>query len=155
MEQYRYPDTYNLRLNVAAVCQLLGACAAGYWRLDQASAQLVQVAFVPGRGLDAEVGRKFESATEVVPLSQQSLGIVAAASTGRPAISRVSELPADSGSGTWLRAFGASRSVAVPLFDAEQTVCGVISVALPEHGETNDDLVASHLRRAMELLISA
>ena len=81
------------------------ACrAAGYWQLDQETERLVQLGFVPGVGLDPEVGRQFAAVTAAVPLSQTSLGIVAAALTGQPAVSRVEELPADSGSGRWLRA---------------------------------------------------
>ena len=64
-------------------------------------------------------------------LSQTSLGIVTAALTGQPAISRVAELPADSGSGRWLRSFGADRSVAVPWLDQQGSVQGILSVALP------------------------
>jgi hypothetical protein len=100
----------DFRSNLAGLCRELGACAVGYWKLDLERALLLQVAFVPGVGLDPETGRAFERATQVVPLRQQNLGIVVAAVSGRPAISRVAELPADVGSGAWLRSFGASRS---------------------------------------------
>ena len=58
------------------------ARAAGYWKLDQDNERLVQLGFVPGVGLDPEVGRQFAAATAMVPLSQTSLGIVAAGSRG-------------------------------------------------------------------------
>lgn len=148
MESSRMRDAHAIRSKVAQICNSLGACAAGYWRLDRASAHLFQVAFVPGVGLNADVAGKFENATQVVPLSQRSLGIVAAASSGRPAISRVGELPADSGSGAWLRAFGASRSVAVPIRETNGDVVGVFSVALPEQVQTDDTTVADLLGRA-------
>ena len=97
------PGTWTICAGVTEVCAALGG-AAGYWQLDQETERLVQLGFVPGVGLDPEVGRQFAAATAAVPLSQTSLGIVAAALTGQPAVSRVEELPADSGSGRWLRA---------------------------------------------------
>ena len=97
------PGTWTICAGVTEVCAALGARAAGYWQLDQETERLVQLGFVPGVGLDPEVGRQFAAATAAVPLSQTSLGIVAAALTGQPAVSRVEELPADSGSGRWLR----------------------------------------------------
>src|SRR4051812_32663029 len=112
----------QIRATVADECAAMGARAAGYWELDLEDRRLVQVAFVPGAGLNPDVGREFAAATLSVPLAQTNLGIVAAAVTGRPAISRVDELPPDSGSGRWLRAFEASRSVAVPVRDAAGSV---------------------------------
>ena len=121
------------------------ARAAGYWQLDQETERLVQLGFVPGVGLDPEVGRQFAAATAAVPLSQTSLGIVAAALTGQPAVSRVAELPADSGSGRWLRAFGASRSVAVPIRGEGGKIQGVFSVALTADSTLGDRLVAERI----------
>ncbi len=138
------PD--DLRARVAGICATLGACAAGYWRLDQDAERLVQLAFVPGVGLDPEVSRQFATATATVPLSQTSLGIVAAALTGQPTVSRVAELPANSGSGRWLRAFGADRSVAVPLSDVRGSVHGVFSVALPKYCQLDDHEVVESIR---------
>ena len=140
----RTPD--DLHARVAEVCASLGACAAGYWELDHANQRLVQLRFVPGLGLDPEVGRQFAAATATVPLSQTSLGIVAAALTGQPAMSRVAELPADSGSGRWLRAFGADRSVAVPWLDAQGSVQGILSVALPIDSALADEAVIERIR---------
>jgi len=138
-------DADDVRTRVADLCATLGACAAGYWRLDAEGRRLVQVVFVPGDRLDPQVGREFAAATATVPLSQTSLGIVVAAITGQPAVSRVEDLPANSGSGRWLRAFGASRSVAVPVQDPHGSVCGVVSVALPDQNHTDDETIAHRL----------
>jgi hypothetical protein len=138
----------DVRARVSDLCAALGACAAGYWRLDAKRKWLVQVVFVPGKSLDPHVGREFAAATIEVPLSHTDLGIVAAAITGQAAVSRVEDLPADSGSGRWLRAFEASRSVAVPIQDAHGSVYGVISVALPEQNQERDELIAARLMRS-------
>jgi hypothetical protein len=130
MESNSNRDGDDLSARLAGICSALDARAAGYWRFDEGSGHLIQLCFVAGAGLDPEVGRQFAAATKCVSVSQTTLGIVAAAITGRPAVSRVSELPAESGSGRWLRAFGASRSVAVPLRDAFGSVIGVLSIAL-------------------------
>ena len=61
--------------------------------------------------------------------------------------SRTAELPAEAGSGFWLRAFGASRSVAVPLLDARGGVHAVVSVALDE-SPLDDEAVADRIRSA-------
>jgi len=135
-----------LRARVAEVCLELGASAAGYWRVDAEAERLLQVVFVPGVGLDPEVGRQFAAATATVPLSQTSLGIVAAALTGQPAVSRVIELPADSGSGQWLRAFGAGRSVAVPLSDNDGSVRAILSVAMPACSHLDDNSIIESIR---------
>ncbi len=146
MESSPARNADEIQVQVAELCAALGACAAGYWKLDQESARLVQLGFVPGVGLDPEVGRQFASATATVSLSQMNLGIVAAALTGRPAVSRVDELPADSGSGRWLRAIGANRSVAVPLSDAHGLLRGVFSVALPPSCQLDDHAIVESIR---------
>jgi hypothetical protein len=134
------------RPRVDEICAALGACAAGYWQLDQENERLVQLDFVPGAELAADVAQQFVAATATVPLSQTSLGIVAAALSGHPTVSRVDELPADSGSGRWLRSFGASRSVAVPLSDADGLRRGVFSVALPASCQLDDDAIVGSIR---------
>ncbi len=140
------PDA--LRRKLEGLCAALDACAAGYWRMDQQDQQLIQVAFVPGPGLDHQVGGQFAAATRSVALSQSNLGIVAAAVTGQPAISRVEDLPADSGSGRWLRAFGAARSVAVPVTGKDGNVLSVLSVALPRCCTLTDEEVAQMLHQS-------
>jgi hypothetical protein len=130
---------------VTEICTTLGARAAGWWRLDDENGRLNQVAFVPGAGLDSDVAMAFAAATAAVSLRQKDLGIVIAASTGEPALSRVDELPSDFGSSHWLRAFGATRSIAVPIRDHEGTVMGVISVALPANHPLGDGEVIDRL----------
>ena len=93
------------RLHVAALCESLNARAAGYWQLDAQAQRLVQVAFVPSARLDPLVGLEFAATTLDVELGQENLGIVAAASEGRPVVGPAVDLPEDSGSGRWLRAF--------------------------------------------------
>ena len=136
------------RAHVAALCERLNARAAGYWQLDALAQRLVQVAFVPGARLDPQVGLDFAAATLEVELSQKNLGIVAAAREGRPVVSRASDLPEDSGSGRWLRAFGASRSVAVPIRGGNGQVDGVLSVALPPEITLEDQEVVKIVQRA-------
>ena len=80
-------DTDGMSTRIADLCAELGACAAGYWRLDSETRTLIQVCFVPGARLDPQVGREFAAATLEVPLSQTSLGIVVAAISGQPAVS--------------------------------------------------------------------
>ena len=136
------------RAYVAALCESLSARAAGYWQLDALAQRLVQVAFVPGARLDPQVGLEFAAATLEVELSQKNLGIVAAAREGRPVVSRASDLPEDSGSGRWLRAFGASRSVAEPIRSRDGRVDGVLSVALPPEITLEDQEVVKRVQRA-------
>ncbi len=145
MESSSDRNLEGIRARVAEIGAALGARAAGYWQFDPANQQLVQISFVPGVGLDPEVGRQFAAATATAPLSQTSLGIVAAVLTGQPAISHAADLPADSGSGRWLRAFGASRSVAVPIRDPAGSVLGVISVALAAENQAPDEAISETL----------
>jgi hypothetical protein len=136
---------------VARICAALGARAAGYWRLDHVKEQLALVVFVAGEGLDPEVARAFETATRKVPLADKSLGIVAATLLGRPAVSHVRVLSPDSGSGLWLRAFGADRSIAVPICGEVGTVAGVFSVALTEDSKLDDEKVVEQIREELHL----
>ena len=135
--------------HVAALCESLNARAAGYWQLDAQAQRLVQVAFVPSARLDPLVGLEFAATTLDVELGQKNLGIVAAASEGRPVVSRAVDLPEDSGSGRWLRAFGASRSVAVPIRGGSGQVEGVLSVALPPEITLEDQEVAGLIQEAV------
>lgn len=122
----------------------LNASAAGCW--DVSDGRLVLRAFVLGDDLPMKVSIDFTWATASVPLSESDLGIVRAALDGRVAVSVAADLPPDRGSGLWLRRFGAERSVAVPVFDADGETVRVVSVALPAGGA--DDLaVASAARR--------
>lgn len=121
----------------------LGARAAGFWKREGSS--LVLAAFAAHPELPAAVASRFVEATHTVALdpSRKDLGIVGAALDGDFRVSRVAELPAERGSGYWLRAFGAERSVAVPLEDGS-----VGSVALPADRHEDDGEVAERIRRA-------
>ena len=127
----------------------LDARAAGLWRVE--GDQLAQAAFAACADMPAEVARAFATATRSVPITEHALGIVAAVTTCKPCVSRVSELDPAEGSGRWLRAFGAERSVAVPLVDDRGTVVAVLSVALAA-GALADDAAADRIRAAGQSL---
>lgn len=115
--------------------QALDGRAIGLWRIEADG--LVQVCF-DAPSIDPGAARRFAEATRSLELDRLNLGIVKAASTGKVTVSLVAELPAESGSGYWLRAFGAERSVAVPLEVNEGTIGWVFSIALglsPEAAE--------------------
>src|SRR5262245_14210239 len=123
------PQEEGARQHLAELRIDLEARAAGYWW--HAGDWLEQVAFVASPALGADLAAKFAEATRSVALSRTDLGIVRAALSGEPAVSRIAELPEEDGSGYWLRAFGAERSVAVPLHDNKGDVRAIVSVALP------------------------
>jgi hypothetical protein len=109
--------------------------AIGLWRVE--ANRLVQIRFEAPL-VDPEVAQRFAGETRSLELDRLNLGIVKAASSGHPAVSLAADLPEDSGSGYWLRAFGAERSVAVPLKVREGTIGWVFSIALglsPEASE--------------------
>lgn len=125
----------------------LDARAAGVWRVK--GGRLVGLAFATAADMPAEVAARFAAMSASVPLDLLDLGIVAAVVDGRRRVSVAAELPADAGSGLWLRAFGADRSVAVPIGDAGGAVLGVVSVALLGDAWADDD-VESLLRGEAE-----
>jgi len=119
----------GVRQNVATLRLDLEARAAGYWWL--AGEWLEQVAFTANPAMDPDVAQRFVDATRSVPMSAGSdLGIVGAVLTRGPVFSRASELPDDVGSGFWIRAFDATRSVAVPPLHTSGVVRAVVAVAL-------------------------
>ena len=77
-------------------------------------------------------------------LASAGLGIVRAAVTGRVAVSVALELAPEAGSGWWLRAFGAARSVAVPIVGEGGRSEAVVSIALG--AEPGEDSVAAMIR---------
>ncbi len=128
---------------LAALRRALGGRAAGAWRVE--ADRLALVAFDPAPDLPADVALGFEVATRSVSRSLVALGIARAAASGEPAVSLAATLPSDAGSGYWLRAFGASRSVAVPIPGEAGRAGWIVSVALgPEPG---DDAVIATIRR--------
>lgn len=106
--------------------------AAGYWRVEGESLELV--AFAPAPDLDPEVAEGFRAATARIPQGRPDLGVSKAEALGQTVVSEAESLPPETGSGRWLRAFGASHSVAVPIRapDANSPIVGVLSVALGE-----------------------
>jgi hypothetical protein len=124
------PNEEGARRHLAELRLDLEARAAGYWW--HAGDWLEMLAFAPSPAMAEDVGRGFVEATRSVALARTELGIVRAAVSGEPTVSRASELPDDSGSGYWLRAFDADRSIAVPLFDPKGAVRAVVSVALAD-----------------------
>ena len=118
----------SVRDRLAALRDRLDGRAAGIWKVE--GDRLVQVAFDPAPDLPREVAEGFAAATVAVDLARLELGIVEAAVSGRVAVSVAASLPAGAGSGYWLRAFGAARSVAVPVPGEDGPVALVVSVAL-------------------------
>jgi hypothetical protein len=118
----------DVRQQLAALRSRLGGRAAGAWRPE--GDRLVLIAFDPAPDLPPAVALGFEAATREVDLTLVHLGIVRAATTGDPFVSIAAELPPETGSGLWLRAFGAERSVAVPIAGRDGRIGAVVSVAL-------------------------
>jgi hypothetical protein len=110
----------------------LKARAAGLWRVE--GNRLVRLVFKAAGDMPRDVAAGFAAATSEVALDRLELGIVAAAVERRRKVSLAAGLPTDSGSGYWLREFGASRSVAVPVGP------WVVSVALWEDQPTDDEV---------------
>lgn len=108
---------------------------------------LLQLAFEAAPDMPDAVARGFAEATRVVPLDRLELGIVKAAVERRTVVSVAVDLDPTAGSGYWLRAFGADRSVAVPRRDRSGTVVGVFSVAM-----VGDDPDAETVRSVLEAI---
>lgn len=123
----------------------LGARAAGAWKVS--GDRLEQLAFAAAPDLPREVADRFAAATRSVELRRVELAIARAAATGQVVVSIAAELPEDAGSGYWLRAFGARRSVAVPMV-GPGGVARVVSVALGLDPDAPS--VAELLRRDFE-----
>lgn len=119
----------------------LNARAAGLWEVR--GGRLLQVEFWAAPELDPEIARGFREATLAVPLDRVDLGIVAAVAEGRPRVSIAKLLPADAGSGLWLRKFGADRSIAVPCVREGRAV-GVASIAVD--GEVDEARAIAELQ---------
>jgi hypothetical protein len=118
----------------------LGARAAGAWRLE--GERLARLSFDAAPDLPAGVAARFAGATVSVPIDRRDLGIVAAVVEGHRVVSIAADLPPGAGSGYWLRAFAADRSVAVPIVGEDGAVVGVVSVALAGMGWADDAVEA-------------
>lgn len=130
--------------HVEALRITLGARAAGLWFLKDD--RLEMAAFSPAPDMPGEVARRFREAARVVTIDRVELGIVNAVVEHAAAISLAGSLPVETGSGFWLRAFGAERSVAVPIFGPTGAIRAVLSAALPTLGPPDDEEVAELIR---------
>ena len=138
-----------VREQLAVLRTRLAGRAAGAWKVE--GDRLEQLAFDPAPDLPAEVAEGFAAATLTVDLARLDLGIVRAAATRQAVASIARELPAGAGSGYWLRAFGASRSVAVPILDEGGRVAFVVSLALGF--DPDDEAVEAEIRGVSEGLL--
>ncbi len=122
---------------VARVREALGAQAAGWWTLD--AGLLTLRAFDPGPTFPDNCVEPFTEAARVVPVDRVELG-VARAAAGTSARSVAVELPNDVGSGYWLRRFGATHSVAVPVRAADGRVVAVVSMSFTAPSPTDHEI---------------
>ncbi|MEW4570619.1 hypothetical protein AB1L88_22375 [Tautonia sp. JC769] len=130
--------------HVEALRKFLDARATGLWfyRGDR----LELAAFAPAPDMPEDVARRFREASRDVSLDRTDLGIVNAVVERAASISVAGRLPVEVGSGYWLRAFGAERSVAVPIFAPEGAIAAVLSAALPTLGPPDDEQVVELIR---------
>lgn len=137
---------------VAHVHDRAGARATGSWRF--ADGRLLLEAFMAWPEMRPEVVEGFPLATADVPVTDTGLGIVRAARTKEVTEYRAEDLPAESGSGYWLRAFPADRSIAVPQLDASGDLVRILSVAvagLDEPVTTYESIVRDVYSRYLSL----
>lgn len=118
----------NVRQAVAFVHQKAHARATGSWLY--VNKRLTIEFFMACPEMKIEVAEGFPKATADVPVTDTGLGIVLAARAGVTTEYRAIDLPPDAGSGYWIRAFEADRSVAVPQFDAAGKLKRILSVAV-------------------------
>lgn len=130
----------NVRRAVAYVHEKAGARATGSWRY--ADRRLSIEYFMACPEMKPEVAEGFPKATADVPVTDTGLGIVLAARAGVTTEYRAIDLPPDAGSGYWIRAFEADRSVAVPQFDAAGNLKRILSVAVTGLDRPTDDYEA-------------
>ena len=116
------------------------ARAAGCWRLDNGTLNLIGFGWAGDMSLDVSQG--FQDATRRVSLDQIGFGIVKAAITDKPAIGcRDSSATGLDGSASWIVRFGANTSLAVPIHDSQtHAVIGVLAVSTAAFVEEDDSL---------------
>ncbi|RUL87537.1 hypothetical protein [Tautonia sociabilis] len=131
--------------HVEALRRILDARAAGLWYVRGDRLELA--AFAPAPDMPREVARRFRDSVLEVDLDRADLGVVKAVAERSAAVSVAGRLPVETGSGYWLRAFGAQRSVAVPLFDPAGAIRAVLSAALPTLGPPDDEQVVETIRQ--------
>lgn len=124
---------------LAALLRACGGRAIGVWVVH--GDELRIAAFDSSPELSSDVARRFTETSASVGLSQTTLGIVRAVLIGEPVVSIAADLHPETGSGLWLRAFGAERSIAVPIRGDNGGVRAVISVATSTDRAANDAIV--------------
>ncbi|MEI7922094.1 MAG: hypothetical protein WCJ40_09315 [Planctomycetota bacterium] len=118
----------NIRRAVQFVHDKANARATGIWMHENDVLHLEL--FLPSRQIQECIAGGFAEATAKVPVTDTGLGIVLAARARQITEYRAVDLPPESGSGYWLRAFRADRSVAVPFFDKNGDLKRILSVAV-------------------------
>ncbi|MDX2039388.1 MAG: hypothetical protein SFX72_22270 [Isosphaeraceae bacterium] len=131
---------------VADIRVRLGARAAGAWRLSDDS--LVRTAFSHATDMPEDVVSSFCSASERFRLSDVEFGVVKAAVELLPVVSRRSH-SGSPGSGRWLEAFDADRSIAVPILDDSGRLAAVFAVALAADRFSDEEVADLVTERAL------
>jgi hypothetical protein len=127
--------------------------ATGSWKYDAETRQLLLEGFIACDDMPKDVADRFTKATAEVPVTDTGLGIVLAARAMAPTEYKAEDLPPESGSGYWLRQFGADRSVAVPEIDAGGQLVRILSVAVRGLDKSSGDY-AEIIRRAYDIFIN-
>lgn len=125
-------DEHRIASALNALLNEWRARATGFWIVE--SETLRCVLFRPADDLDPGVAAGFADATASVPRHRLDLGIVEASENGRVAVASLADHPEETGSGHWLRAFQAVRSIAVPLRDSSGAVRAVWAIAIGDDG---------------------
>lgn len=125
--------------------------AAGCWRLEDGFLNLM--GFCCAIDMPEEVDQGFRTATQRVSLDQTGLGIVKAAVSKSPAIGRRdANATGLIGSASWIEKFGATTSLAVPIFQANSmNVAGVVAVSTAAIIKECDPLWQSLLHLSQKL----
>ena len=129
-----------------------GARATGSWRFDAEKKCLILESFQACTEMNKEVAEGFATATAEVPVTDTGLGIVLAARAMAVTEYRAVDLPPEVGSGYWLRAFEADRSVAVPQIDSQGNLIRILSVAVTGL-ERPSEYYAELIQRAYAIFI--
>lgn len=130
--------------HVEALRCVLDARAAGLWYVRGERLELA--VFAPAPDMPDDVARRFQEAAGNIGFERADLGVVKAVIERSAAVSVAGRLPVETGSGYWLRAFGAERSVAVPMLDPEGKIRAVLSAAMPTLGPPDDEQVVMLIR---------
>ncbi len=125
--------------------------ASGCWRLEEEFLRLV--GFGWASDMPDAVSTGFQEATRRVALDQTGLGIVKAVVSCAPAIGHLdSGMTGLDGSASWIARFGATSSLAVPIWNADvDTVVGVIAISTADDVAEGDMLWQTMVQISEEL----